>query len=308
VKLTQTIACSTDKATLTILNVPDVSMIYSADYSTSYALPIKEGARWFADTSLKANFFQDGRLAGINSSFTGQGETIIKAALGLAGAVPKDRMVIYGENPPALPICDALTNITGGMPLTLTYARKDVDLRSPNVILLDIADGQELLFERIRAYLAELRPMVLIGRRQPYESGAAPPPDPTQRRSDFVWLKLQKTSTVEVILMVKAAVVSRSNVIIPETETYELPIPKAALFGGQTFTLALSATGNATISEVAYGSTTGAAGLLNAATAGVTATGPQTTAEKTAEIQAEIDWIVAQNRLAKCLADPTQCN
>ena len=98
---------------------------------------------------------------------------------------------------------------------------------------------------------------------------------------------------------------SCAKLTAPDAQTYVLPIPKAALFGKQSFSLALSEAG--VITSVEYGKNTGAASVLNAAGAAATAQAPETTAAKAADVKAQADLIAQQQRLARCQANPAQC-
>jgi hypothetical protein len=84
-----------------------------------------------------------------------------------------------------------------------------------------------------------------------------------------------------------------------------LPIPKAALFGKQTFSLSLSEAG--TITAVDYGKQTGAAGALNAAGSIATAVDPETPTAKAADLKAQADIIAQQQRLLRCQRAPASC-
>src|SRR5258706_4378315 len=72
VTLTQTIACNKDNTAFVIVHKPDVTTRYSADHSRRpFTLPINKLDGFFADSELKADFSDDGRLKGINTVTTG---------------------------------------------------------------------------------------------------------------------------------------------------------------------------------------------------------------------------------------------
>ncbi|HET6264474.1 MAG TPA: hypothetical protein VFD95_06440 [Usitatibacter sp.] len=87
-KVTRTIACdtvlskviSTGDATPTVQHYADRKV---NPQSVSVA-PLKG---LFTNTDVKFEFYEDGRLKGINESTTGQGESILKTALSIASAI-----------------------------------------------------------------------------------------------------------------------------------------------------------------------------------------------------------------------------
>ena len=86
---------------------------------------------------------------------------------------------------------------------------------------------------------------------------------------------------------------------------YDLPIPKAAFFGTQTFSLAVAESG--AITQIGYGANSGASQVLGTAENAVNSFAGQTTAERAAEAKAEADLIAQQQRLIRCIADQINC-
>jgi hypothetical protein len=93
--------------------------------------------------------------------------------------------------------------------------------------------------------------------------------------------------------------------MIPLRDTYALPIPRAAVFGKQSFALTLSEAG--AVTAIDYGKLTGAASPLNVATAAANAAAPASSATQAAEVKAQADLIAQQQRLARCQAQPEKC-
>jgi hypothetical protein len=100
-------------------------------------------------------------------------------------------------------------------------------------------------------------------------------------------------------------IIWKGTVAIPSRETYQLPIPKAALFGVQKFSLSLSEAG--AITAVNYGKNTGAAGAANAGASIATALTPESTAARAADLKAQADLIAQQQRLHRCQTNPAAC-
>ena len=86
---------------------------------------------------------------------------------------------------------------------------------------------------------------------------------------------------------------------------YQLPVPRAAAFGKQTFGAAFTESG--ALTSVQYVSNSGAAGALGAVNSLATIAQGETTSAKVAEVKAEADLIAQQQRLLQCLADQKSC-
>jgi hypothetical protein len=136
----------------------------------------------------------------------------------------------------------------------------------------------------------------------PSGSKSGPGFDASKAPSDVVLLELQRTGLVAVDIRSRGDSIWDTHIVIPQSATYKLPIPKAALFGKQTFTLAVSEAG--AVTSVGYGKTSATAGVLNALGA---IAAPETTAAKAAELKAEADLIAQQQRLVICQTKPSDC-
>jgi hypothetical protein len=86
---------------------------------------------------------------------------------------------------------------------------------------------------------------------------------------------------------------------------YQLPIPRAAMFGKQVFAASFDEAGS--ISQVQYAKDTGGAGVLNVLDAAASQLN-RTDTEQAAAYKAEADVIAAQQRLVKCKAAPASCS
>jgi hypothetical protein len=304
----QSVDCTSDKTAVVVVNTPSVTTAYSSDTSKApFRTKIKdvEGDNSvFADSDMSFGFFDDGRLKSINQSTTGQGETILKAAVSLAAAIaPLGGGPKGGEVKAPLPECDTINSFGGGKAVSLTYTG-GIDSATPVgvPVPLVVAPGSKQLYEALRVRLPVLA--VQIKDKSPIESRATyavpTPPD-----SGVVVLTLQKTSNARVEVTADGGPIFSGSVAIPETGTYPLPISKAALFGKEAFALTLSEAG--TITAIDYGKSAGAAGALNVAGAIATASTPQTTASQAADVKAQADLIAQQQRLVRCQAKPAQC-
>jgi len=124
---------------------------------------------------------------------------------------------------------------------------------------------------------------------------------------DDVALELQQTGGLSLKAMpqeAEAEPIGTATVTVPLRDTFVLPIPKAALFGKQSFSLSLADSGR--ITSIGYGSTTGAPGALNALASVAGVQSAEDAAEAAAR-QAAADLIAQQSRLSACLLDPANC-
>jgi hypothetical protein len=299
--VTQTVECMADKTDLVVAQTPLLSVSYGADYGSGpYSLAIKPLDSTFANADFTMNWYDDGRLKSINQSTTGQGETILKAVITTAATAAS---LVGGKSPhpqtkSTLPVCERLKD----KPVTLTYTILP-ELGKSAVLDLGYNEvNNKGLFEE----LVKTKKMPLLSARIGAPEAVAPlveagPSNP----DDTVFLKLRSTSRVQIEFVVNESPVSISTAVVPGVKPFSLPIPKAALFGKQVFVLSLSETGS--ITSLQYGKETGAAGAVNVLNAAATAAAPETETQKAAELKAQADLIVQQQRLAKCQANPDQC-
>ncbi len=305
VTVTQTIDCNHDQSALIILHSTAVNTLYSADYSKGpYSVQIKKIDGFFADSDITFNFFDDGRLKSINQWTTGQGETILKSAIALGTALAP---LGGGAGPKPTDECAFVQSWGGGKPVTLTYT-KNIDYGKEDDGLprnLDPAPGTAGLYKELNKN--NLLPLlqVIINRPLRIKSGARYVSSSSGSSDDAVLLTLQETENVLVDVTASGQAIWSGNITIPGKNTYALPIPRAALFGKQNFSLTLSEAG--AITQIDYGKTTGAAGPLNAAASAATAAAPVSAANKAAETKAQADLIAQQQRLTRCQANPAQC-
>jgi len=305
VTVNQTVECSADQTSLISTYATTLSTAYTADYSKGhYALAIKKIDGSFADSDITMNWFDDGRLKSINQTTTGQGEAIVKAAISvgvaaaLGGSESTGKPVV--EMKP-LAECEVIKARGNGKPVTLIFTKVFDPQTSGPLPLTDKEVNDRGLYDKLSAngklpaVGIAVYPAVKVLERALF----------TPASPDDVTLTLTKMKSVQIDFTVSGAAIATSYVTVPGTETYPLPIPKAALFGKQNFALTLSEAG--AVLSVEYGKSSGTASVLNAATAAATAAAPESASSQLAQTKAEADLIVQQQRLTKCLADPANC-
>lgn len=302
--ITQTIACTADQQTVVSVYSADATTIYTADTTSKpYELPIKSLDGRFSDADIKATFTEDGRLQTINRTATGQGENLIKAAVTLGTAAAG--LAGGGENKQKIApttACKAIKARGGDKPVTLTYTK---------VVSLETYTANK--FEPLSQFsndpglyslLKEQIPQVGVNVNAPKESSSGAT-YPDGQHDDAVMLTLQKTANVKLEFQQGGNSIATCWVTVPISGTRLLPIPKAAWFGNQTFALTLA--GSGAISSIEYSKTAGGADAAGALSSILTGSTPSSASDKAAEIKGKADLIAQQQRLARCQADPANC-
>lgn len=312
VSVTQTLGCNADRTELLALHAVAVSPSYSADRTQSpFKIRIKDLETLSADSDMTMTFTDDGRLKSINQSTVGQGESIVKSAVGLAAtlaAAGATGAALMKEGGPKvvrskeLPECDFIDAWAGkNKPVSLIY-RASIDASKINTTVdIEVAPESKALHKQLESQLAPMS--VVVGQVSEAINGPRPP----ESADHMVWLTLQKVGFVRLSVNSsdsRIANIGGTTLQVPLNDTYRLPIPKAALFGKQSFSLTLADSGSVT--SVGYGKNVGVAGALNAfsSIAGQEATSD---AAVTAAMKAEADRIVQQQRLMACLKKPSDC-
>jgi hypothetical protein len=96
-----------------------------------------------------------------------------------------------------------------------------------------------------------------------------------------------------------------TSVTVPETATWQAPVPRAALFGSRKFELSLSEAGRPL--AIGYTGASGGSSAISAAAAAATAAADDSVLTEAAETKAEADLIAQQQRLVRCRANPETC-
>jgi hypothetical protein len=316
INISQAVTCNSDSTALVVVNVPTVNISYAADRDQT-PVPFKindlNGAfAPFADTDVSFSFYDDGRLKGINQSTTGQGEAAIKSAVSLAttlAAVGAGAPSTAPVKKPKLPICTTLASFGGGKAVTLVYtAEIDASKATDGPIQLTVSPDSQALADLLKG--APGMPLLVYTISDPVPTGSGVHPG-SSASSNTVKLTLQQTASVNVEIHANYDDNAHSNqiwtgvLVLPTVGTYDLPIPRAALFGKQSFSLSLAESG--AVTSVDYGKNTGASGILNAGAAIAATQAPEAASAQAADIKAQADIIYQTKRLAACRASSTAC-
>lgn len=300
-KVIRTIACDAgDNPIVATTVTPTVK--HSADMSNRQTLALSGLRGPFSDSDVKLEFYEDGRLSGVNASSTGQGEAILKTAITLATAV----FGLDGGTRTHPTECADIKTYGGGKPLTLTY-EGNVDLTK------GASDAQPLAPDTASAFYAD-KFKAILGGVCAYMVGSQAPQAPAQYQwtNGDVLLHLRQPGSATIRLTAgttngcEGSEIWNDRVAVAQFGTpYTLPIPAAAMFGKQQFAIGITDAG--ALKSVQYASNTGAGQVLNVGSVALTALQGDTTAQKLADVKAEADLIAQQQRLVGCLADPTTC-
>ena len=299
VKVTRTLAC--DKSdNVFVQNTVEPSSSHSADTSTSYPVPLKQLRGAFTDSDFTFELTVDGRIKGINSVSEGKGEDILKAAINVAStaAALGVRMKSLAKSDD----CDYIrANGADGKTLTLVYA-KVIDLADPKSQDVPADAMSEAHATRLANRVGSV--CAILGAAKTVFM-------PVKIGDDLGAVTLKARQPALVSLEVKgdpgcAMSLGTSEVLVAQKGfAYDMPIPKAALFGKATFVAKFDDSG--ALTWIQYGSAPGAGQALNVINSALIAA-KDSTANKAAELNAEADLIAAQQRVAKCRADKTACN
>lgn len=299
---------------------PTVS--HMADTGASKTIEIAKLDSLLSHSDLKFEFYEDGRLKGVNTTSTGQGETIIKSAISLAVGVAATASVLQNGNKKNgesngeawLEKIKEACNYINGNPCkrtkTMTLKFEGSFSAEPKncetEFCIKPTAETEIHLETLGAVLGKINVTI-----KPLT------PDVRVKRGsstdDDVLLTLRQPAnvTVEVSMGQKGAPGTEDswsgNFAMAQYGTeYEIPVPKAAFFGKQTFNLAVAPSGAMT--KIGYTKAPGVAQAIGVGQNVLDTFGPTSAdAAQIAKLKAEATLIAAQQRLVRCRADPTTC-
>ena len=323
-RVIRTFACNTANEVFTTSTVT-AAVTHSADLAKRQTVALKNLDGAISDTDFQVQFYEDGRLKGINSSTTGEAEAVIKPLVAVAAAA-------FGatQSTPKAPAACSLS-ADPSKPVTVTFTR-DVDfsdlggktstgaekLTSDQVI--DPDPDSVPTFAKTHDALGYLCVHVEKLTLKPDSKGNSIPDVPglenavDARRN--VELRLQQPARVALKVWssndticdfksdTKPIWTGESEVAQLGT-SYTLPIPKAVLFGKLQLSLALAESG--ALTTLQYTKQSAAPSIATSAQDVSTHFAPETAAQKAADLKAEADIIAQQQRLVRCQAKPTTC-
>ncbi len=324
VAVVHTVTCTGDGSLVVVDRGATFLPVYSAHPTTNYQLRLKDLDRFFADSDIALALTDDGRLKSINQSTTGQGEAVVKAVIGAAAALvaaplPAPQAAagvrLYSNNQfdkelkatQPQRVCAVVRKWSRAAPTELPQVSviHATSVRFPPAngpVPITPSDDQAGLVSELKTAGLDLSAAVEATLNpQPLQ----PIADPAQQvASNEVGLTLQQLGTLSVKASDAQGGVGSRSVPVPLSTTFVVPIPKAALFGKQSFSLTLSDAGRVT--NVGYGRTTGVPGALGAVSA---IAGQQVTEDnaEAASLKAASDLVAQQQRYTNCRLKPAEC-
>ena len=317
IKVVRTVACDPHG---TIFSATAVTSTTNFSRDEAYGLqPIRFKAldSQLANNDLTLNFYDDGRLKGINATTVGRGEEIFKSAISLASTVLGGGFGILGTLPgiPANTACGLIETFGGKEKMvSLVYSGGEkFDQAGPRpAVILKLDAGSPEYHELIDRALGTLCFGVGAPKKDPMPINVTA----AETARAAINVKLRQPARVPVFVSEgadaqcagadNAKKIWSGGAVVPQLgDPYSLPVPKAALFGKQSMELALTESG--LITTLKYGKESGTAGMLNVLNAGLTEAKPDTAAARAAEIKAEADLIAQQQRLIRCQLDASKC-
>lgn len=313
VEVTETLTCKEAGSAFSVAVIPTVSKSYVADYGRApipFDVSQLEGTFGaFANTDLTFEFYEDGRLKGINQSATGQGGTIVKSAVVLATTL----VAVGGGGKPnkdgnatdnSKPVCDIVRGRNRGTSVSMSYklavdpARTDKQRLKTDKETASLADKLKKSTEK--PALGDYQVQVVL---KPLPAILDELPPETAKK--YATLLLQKQDSARLTLLASAEKILEQDTTVPNAATYSIPIPRAALFGSQKFELSLRDSGG--IEKIKYGKDSGVSDAAGAANSVAATQTPSTAAEEAAATKAEADLIYQKTRLAACRTSPDSC-
>lgn len=305
IKAIRTVACDANNNPIVATSVTPL-VVHSADPAQHRTLSLDRFQGALSDADVKVDYFEDGRLKGINASTTGKGETILKTTTSLAQTLalmgierPDTQKAVFDRE------CQFIKSAAGGdKPLSLTY-EDGIDIGTGSAQEIRPEGGSLYYHANLIRALGVMLASVTGIQRPDYDQIGITPKD---SESGIPGIKARQPGSVSLS-------VSASNNPIPLWEgkvpvaqvgrEYTIPIPKAAVFGKQSFVVSFGESG--ALNNIQYVSNTGTGEALNAVSFIQAALQGDSTETKVKNVKAEADLIYQQQRLVQCKADPTTC-
>lgn len=302
----------------------------AAPENAAYRIQLKDLDGFYADSDITFGFTDDGRLKSINQTTMGQGETVLKSGIAALAAISVGPAAAPATAPPAAGVHLFQNNVPQGEVREARASRVCAVIRSNSIVGVDQLPQVSLVQTAVlhagamntRAVPSKDQEKLLqdlkvenldLSARISAKLGIEELQPISNLKSNVTSREVPLTLQRMVALSAKAedgqaeatqGLIGSKSLPVPTTETFVLPIPKAALFGKQTFVLSLAESGR--ISTLGYGRTTGVPGAFNAATAASTAEITEDNAGAAA-LKAAADLIAQQQRFNTCKLKPTDC-
>lgn len=348
ISVARTLSCDGEKYLPSVATTTAVTTSNRADLSSPQGeLKFRRLNSPLANTALELHFTEDGRLASINTESTGQGEVIIKSALGLIGSLAglggggKESAPMTKAAPePVVPQtevgrqCKDFRDRFGDKSLTLTYAETiGFEKRGVSIPIKATADSAEDV-QRYKALLGTLsakvtdgvvvtksddKPLGSVGNTDPIPT--APETRPLtkpfeladQGRFSGALLDARQPAPMTLTVDFAPSVADEKSGpiwrgVIPVSQLgSKYEIPIPAAAVFGKQTFKASFADNGALTMIGYSSDSGTKSALDSAQMAVDAIKPKGDSAITKELNDAADLVAAQHRLQQCRDDPANC-
>lgn len=294
----------------------------AAPTGPSFQIRLQDLDRFYADTDFKIAFTADGRLKSINTSSQGQGEAIASKLVEASAAIAVARMATSDKTKALLPENGAQRELTVDQAAICKVVAKwssEPSGRPPHVVVTQTAvlttlarrqaasaaPSQEELVKELRHAALDLSvaatAAVVADDQQPI-AGAR-----NEVGSGEVGLTLQRIGKVKVAVFdaQRKPLRPEDQLDVPlADQVFMVPVPRAALFGKQTFELSLAESGR--IVSIGYGRSSGVASALGAVKV-LEESGTAEDKAKAAALKNANDLIKELERQKVCRETPQAC-
>ena len=320
ISVVQSFACDPAGANLAVSTAqPSITVSYRAGSPSDphlWQLTTEDGSSLIADTDLTVSWWDDGRLKGINSVSTGQGETILKDIVSLATTVA----AVAGARPGAAraevaSACRIIKRIGNNGAVSITFAGKftmdelvakpTTRQRGPTQTAMEATSASQFVYQALLdvpgTHLGPLKVDLI-------PAVSAPAVMPVRAdNSGYYQLNLQRMQSATLDVFDQQGVnLSKTELLMPTQQALPILIQKPRLFGKSTVVVAVAESG--ALTSLQYATTSGTPAALNVINAAATASTPPTAADKLAALKAADDLIAENVRHARCLASGSDCS
>lgn len=304
VTVTRTIGCDFRDFPVIASSVTATSM-HSANTKVTHEVALSGLHSSMSDSDIKFDFYDDGRLKGVNATSTGQGEQIIKSVISL---IPFISGFEKGAESPFATECAFIKTHGDGKPLTLTFNETITDLKPVRTQKIPVNLKSKYYFQNVGKAMGFMCLNV---------AAVAPATAPVSVNSDKGKNeKLKLTQPSLTTLEVKKGtdencktlgdkIWSGQLLVAQNGAPYDVPLPRATSFGSQTFAITLD--GSGAVTHLQYAKNTGANQLVASGQSVLGAFQAQSNADKATATKAQADLIYHQQRLVECETDPKNC-
>jgi hypothetical protein len=307
VKVIRTVGCDANDEVI-VANTVSPTFVHEADLGAGHDLPLAKLRSVFADTDVKIDLTDDGRVKTVNGTLTGHGDEILAKVVSIAGTVAV-RGLGY-RSAKAGDACQYIRDTAGdNKVLTLTY-EAPINLHAAST-------DEQVLAPQMSSDVYDKRLLPALGKVCALVSAVRKPGAPVAHiEPGAVTLHARQPALVDITVKARhnaggqdstpcGQEIAKLTVVAAQKGVdYEIPLPKAPAFGKQVFAITFADSG--ALSSLQYATTSGTTSALGSLDSALTAAAGLNSRRAEA-LNAEANLIAAQQRLVRCQADPSSC-